>query len=89
MRVKFKGLDYLAVGMGWDLDTRVKVGKLWRINHGSPFHLLTDHFGYKVVRDPDYGSTVLSNPSDGSYVVLGSSGNFLCDKVYAKKHMVG
>jgi hypothetical protein len=92
-RVVFKGLEYLAVGMGWNLDGRNKTGKLWRINDGHPFHILVDKFGYVVIKDPNYGAAVLHNPKDGSFVVLscGSSdapmtGSFLCDKVRAKAY---
>jgi len=87
----FKGLDYLAVGLGWRLDNRNKIGKLWRINEGMPFHILVDKFGYKIIRDSRFGASILYNPTDGSFVVLGCgasdapmTGDFLCDKVRAK-----
>lgn len=92
----FKGLDYLAVGMGWRLDNRNKTGKLWRIKHGLPFHLLVDKFGYNVIRDEDREATILHNPVDGSFVVLRAcllfrgkssyTGDFLCDKVRARDY---
>jgi hypothetical protein len=89
----FKGLEYLAVGMGWNLDGRNKTGKLYRIKNGHPFHLLVDKLGYKVIKDADYGASILTNPKDGSYVVLGCgasdypmTGSFLCDKVRAKAY---
>ena len=93
MRTMHKGLDYIAAGMGWNLDGRNKIGKLWRIKHGHPFHILVEKLGYTVIKDQDYGASVLMNPKDGSYVVLGCgasdypmTGNFMCDKVRAKKY---
>ena len=92
-RVVFKGLEYLAVGMGWHLDGRNKTGKLWRIKNGHPFHILVEKFGYVVVKDVAFGASILTNPKDGSFVVLscGASdlpmtGSFLCDKVRAKAY---
>ena len=88
------GLDYLTFGMGWYLDHRNKTGKLWRIKRGFPYYILIDKFGYNVIKKGDgYSSRILTNPKDGSVVVLGAgardapmSGNFLCDKVRAKKY---
>jgi hypothetical protein len=92
-RVKFSGLEYLAVGMSWNLDGRNKTGKLWRIKNGHPFQILVDKFGYIVVKDPGYRASILTNPKDGSFVVLGCgasdapmTGSFLCDKVRAKAY---
>jgi hypothetical protein len=92
-RIRVTGLDYLRIGMGWDEDRRNKTGKLWRIKDGHPFHILVEKFGYTVIRDPDYGAAILTNPKDGSFAVLGCgssnapmTGSFLCDKVRAKKY---
>ena len=92
----FKGLDYLAVGLGWRLDNRNKTGKLWRISRGAPFHILVDKFGYNVICDEPREATILYNPKDGSFVVLKAclffrdkssyTEDFLCDKVRAEAY---
>jgi hypothetical protein len=87
-RTRFTGLTYLAIGMGWKQDLRIKTGKLWRIKDGYPFHILVEKFGYTVVVDYNFGPTVLTNTKDGSYVVLGARDYFLCDKIYARRNHV-
>jgi len=92
-RIRFNGLEYLAIGMGWNEDRRNKTGKLWRIKDGHPFHILVEKFGYVIVRDRDWAAAILKNPKDGTFAVLGCgssdapmTGSFLCDKVRAKKY---
>jgi len=94
-RILFEGLKYLTHGMGWRQDERVKTGKLWRIKHGSPFQILVDKFGYKVLSDGDWQATILHNPKDGTFVVLKAfllsnkssyTEDFLCDKVCARAY---
>jgi len=90
---RYQELEYLAIGMGWNLDRRNRVGRLWRINVGHPFHILVEQFGYTVIRESSYGASILTNPKDGSYVVLGCgssdspmTGSFLCDRVRARRY---
>jgi len=85
-RTRFTGLKYLAMGMGWNQDLRIKTGKLWRIKEGYPYHILVEKFGYTVKVEYDIGPTVLTHPEDGSFVVLGPKDYFLCDKVYARRN---
>ena len=94
-RTLFKGLDYLPNGMGWYQDKRVKTGKLWRIKYGAPYQILIDKFGYKVLSEGSWQATILHNPKDGTFVVLGAAllfkkssftEDFLCDKVCARAY---